>query len=68
MASAPGLARADTQVVRYGYIRWTERTPTISLLDPPAANDGLAGAHIATDDNNTTGRFLGQSYGLTDRH
>ncbi len=66
LALAPALARADTQTIRYGYIRWTERVPTISLLDAPAANDGLAGADIATDDNNTTGRFLGQSYELTD--
>jgi len=66
LALAPGLARADTGTIHYGYIRWTERVPTISLLDAPAANDGLAGADIATDDNNTTGRFMGQSYALTD--
>lgn len=62
----PWAAHADSQPVRIGYIRWTERRPTISLLDMPPPNDGLAGAQMALEDNNTTGRFLGQSYDLTD--
>jgi ABC transporter substrate binding protein (PQQ-dependent alcohol dehydrogenase system) len=28
----------------------------------PAANDGVAGAELAIDDNNTTGKFLNQSF------
>ena len=36
----------------------------ISLLEVPAGNDGLAGAALAIDDNNTTGRFLNQHYAL----
>jgi ABC transporter substrate binding protein (PQQ-dependent alcohol dehydrogenase system) len=60
-------ARADTpEVVKVGYIRWMERIPTISLLDRPARNDGIAGAQMGIDDNNTTGRFLGQQYTITD--
>jgi ABC transporter substrate binding protein (PQQ-dependent alcohol dehydrogenase system) len=54
------------QTVQVGYLRWTEPRPTISLLDKPAPDDGLAGAKLAMDDNNTTGRFMGQSYALTD--
>ena len=66
MILAARRASADDQTIRVGYLRWTGRTPTISLLDAPVANDGLAGAEIAIDDNNTTGRFMSQSYELTD--
>ncbi len=38
--------------------------PPLSLLDLPAPDEGLAGARLATADNNTTGRFLGQAFEL----
>ena len=38
----------------------------ISLLDQPAPDAGLAGAKLATDDNNTTGSSLGQQFELVD--
>jgi len=41
-----------------------ETIETISLLDQPAANNGIAGAQLAVQDNNTTGRFLNQSFSL----
>ncbi|MEA2789348.1 MAG: hypothetical protein QOG73_1754 [Acetobacteraceae bacterium] len=59
-------SRADGSSVGAGYIRWAERRPTISLLDKPAADDGLAGAQLAMADNNTTGRFINQQFELTD--
>ena len=59
-------ARADGAPLGVGYLRWTERRPTISLLDKPAADDGLAGAQLAISDNNTTGRFIGQQFALID--
>jgi ABC transporter substrate binding protein (PQQ-dependent alcohol dehydrogenase system) len=59
-------AHADGAAVRVGYLRWTERRPTISLLDKAAADDGLAGAQLAISDNNTTGRFTGQQFALID--
>lgn len=59
-------ARADGPAVRVGYLRWNQRRPTISLLDKPAADDGLAGAKLAIDDDNTTGHFLNQQFSLTD--
>ena len=34
------------------------RSQTISLLDKPPPDDGLAGAKLAISDNNTTGRFI----------
>ena len=58
-------ARAEA-IIRVGYIRWAERRPTISLLDRPAPDDGLAGARLGLADNNTTGAFLGQSFELAD--
>jgi ABC transporter substrate binding protein (PQQ-dependent alcohol dehydrogenase system) len=36
------------------------------LLDTPAANDGLAGAQMAIEDNKATGRFIGQDFSLQD--
>lgn len=36
----------------------------LSLLDQPEANDGIAGAKLGIADNNTTGRFLNQSFKL----
>jgi len=58
--------RADAATVRVGYLRWTERRPTISLLDKPPPDDGLAGARLAISDNNTTGRFMNQQFDLSD--
>ncbi|HTW27488.1 MAG TPA: ABC transporter substrate-binding protein [Acetobacteraceae bacterium] len=73
-ASAAGMvgslaqsARADQQSISIGYIRSMERHPTISLLDREARNDGLAGAQMGLDDNNTTGRFMGQEFVLVDK-
>ncbi len=39
--------------------------PALSNLDPFIANEGIPGAELAIDDNNTTGRFTGQSFILT---
>ena len=33
----------------------------------PAGNDGLAGAQLAIEDNNATGRFLNQHYTLIEK-
>ncbi|MBV8344401.1 MAG: ABC transporter substrate-binding protein [Candidatus Eremiobacteraeota bacterium] len=59
-------AKADDAVVGTGYIRWAETRETISLLDKPPPDDGLAGAQLATNDNNTTGQFMGQRFELMD--
>src|SRR5207237_425637 len=59
-------ARADVSTIRIGYIRSTVRRPTISLLDQPSRDAGLAGAKLAIDDNNTTGSTLGQVFDLID--
>ena len=41
-----------------------ELPPPLSLLDMPAADDAVAGAQLAINDNNTTGRFLKQEFSL----
>jgi ABC transporter substrate binding protein (PQQ-dependent alcohol dehydrogenase system) len=55
---------AEPLKVPIGYLGRPEAVETISLLDQPAANNGTAGAQLAVQDNNTTGRFLDQSYSL----
>src|SRR3712207_5202395 len=50
--------------IRIGYLRWSEPRLTLSLLDLPAENDGVAGAELAIADNNTTGRFTNQTFTL----
>lgn len=57
-------AAADSLDVKIGYLRGSEVKQAISLLDVPADNDGIAGAQLAIRDNNTTGRFLNQTYAL----
>jgi ABC transporter substrate binding protein (PQQ-dependent alcohol dehydrogenase system) len=52
--------------IKIGYLRQTPSRIKISLIDVPAGNDGLAGAQLAIEDNNTTGRFLNQHYTLVE--
>lgn len=59
---------AQTLDVKIGYIRRPKHQETISLVQMPPPDDGLAGAQMAIDDNNTTGRFLNQHFTLTDVH
>ena len=58
---------ADSTDVKIGYMHRLERVETLSLLSLPADNDGLAGAQLGIDDNNTTGKFLGQHFSLDER-
>jgi hypothetical protein len=53
---------AEPLKVPIGYLAGLETVETISLLDQPAANNGAAGGRLAVQDNNTTGRFLNQSF------
>jgi ABC transporter substrate binding protein (PQQ-dependent alcohol dehydrogenase system) len=63
---AVSSGRADEATVTIGYVRSIAHHPTISLLDQPTSDAGLAGATLAMDDNNTTGRLEGQSFELID--
>jgi ABC transporter substrate binding protein (PQQ-dependent alcohol dehydrogenase system) len=53
--------------VKIGHIRLAEpeRIP-ISLIERPAKDNGVAGAKLAIDDNNTTGQFMKQSFELSE--
>src|SRR5690606_26294587 len=41
-----------------------DELPPVSLLDFPPPDDGIAGARLGINDNNTTGRFLKQRFSL----
>jgi ABC transporter substrate binding protein (PQQ-dependent alcohol dehydrogenase system) len=66
MLMSSGLAAQSADVV-IGFLREPHSKIRISKTDVPAENEGLAGAQLAVDDNNTTGRFMGQSFVLVDR-
>src|SRR5271169_2109781 len=58
------LAIAEPLAVKIGYLGRAERKATISLVDLPPDNDGIAGVRLALEDNNTTGKFLNQHFSL----
>jgi ABC transporter substrate binding protein (PQQ-dependent alcohol dehydrogenase system) len=55
---------ADPVEIGIGYIGRTGVKPTLSLVEQPAENNGVAGARLAVEDNNTTGKFLNQHFKL----
>jgi ABC transporter substrate binding protein (PQQ-dependent alcohol dehydrogenase system) len=63
-AAIPIAPAADALNVPVGYLGRSERTEAISLVEQPAADDGIAGAQLAIQDNNTTGKFLNQSFAV----
>ncbi len=67
LAARPFPAAAGATIdVKAGFIRAPHVQETLSILDIPAADDGIVGAKLAAEDNNTTGRFLGQTYTIED--
>ena len=58
------LAVADPLGVKIAYVGRAEKRATISLVDVPPDNDGVAGVRLALEDNNTTGKFLDQQFSL----
>ena len=63
-----GTGWADQPLeIKIGYLHQPESKIRISLIDVPAANDGLAGAQLGLDDDNGAGRFLNQHYTLVDK-
>jgi ABC transporter substrate binding protein (PQQ-dependent alcohol dehydrogenase system) len=64
LAATSAILASDSLVVKIGYLSRVERAETISLLEQPAPNNGVAGAQLAIEDNNTTGKFLNQSFSL----
>src|SRR5258708_17400237 len=62
LASA-ALAAAPVEI-KIGYLSRAGITPTLSLVEQTAENDGVAGARLAIEDNNTTGGFQNQRFTL----
>jgi ABC transporter substrate binding protein (PQQ-dependent alcohol dehydrogenase system) len=67
-ASMATPAFAEPLAVKIGYVGHVERKITISLIDASPDNNGVAGARLALEDNNTTGKFLNQHFSLEDVH
>ncbi|MGZ3323741.1 MAG: ABC transporter substrate-binding protein, partial [Xanthobacteraceae bacterium] len=57
-------ASAEPVEIKIGYLRGTQPKTSISLVDIPSENNGIAGAQLAINDNNTTGKFLNQRFSL----
>jgi ABC transporter substrate binding protein (PQQ-dependent alcohol dehydrogenase system) len=55
---------ADPVEIHIGYLGHTGVKSKLSLVEQPADNDGIAGARLAIEDNNTTGKFLNQHFTL----
>ena len=64
LAGVTAAAAAEPAEIRIGYLRQPEPKLALSLLQVPPDNDGVAGAQLAIDDNNTTGAFLNQRFAL----
>ncbi|MGJ4881952.1 MULTISPECIES: ABC transporter substrate-binding protein [unclassified Bradyrhizobium] len=67
IAAATAASAADPVDIAIGYLGRASVPQTLSPLDQPAADDGVAGARLAIEDNNTTGKFLNQRFTLIDR-
>jgi ABC transporter substrate binding protein (PQQ-dependent alcohol dehydrogenase system) len=64
-AARPAPAQPAPGTVGIGYLALVPpRTPPLTLLDPPLTDEGVQGARVALRDNETTGRFLNQTYSL----
>src|SRR5262245_57797900 len=63
LLAMPALA-AEPIEIGIGYLHHAAIKSTLSLVKQPAANDGLAGARLGIEDNNTTGKFLNQRFSL----
>ena len=62
--AASAASAAEPLNIRIGYLGRTEHVETISLLEQPAPDNGIAGAKLAIADNNTTGKFLNQAFSI----
>lgn len=61
---APAMA-VEPVAVDIGYLALAPKhVSPQTLLDPPIADEGVQGARVALADNQTTGRFLNQSFAL----
>ncbi|MBO0738769.1 MAG: ABC transporter substrate-binding protein [Alphaproteobacteria bacterium] len=60
-------SNAGEQAVQIGWLsRTVHRSLPLSYLDQPPQDEGLQGARLGIADNQTTGRFSGQSFALAE--
>src|SRR5215467_14346202 len=59
---------AEPIEIGIGYLGHAGVKSTLSIVQQPAENDGVAGARLAIEDNNTTGKFLNQHFTLDEMH
>jgi len=65
--TASAMTAMSAEKVGIGYLHtFAKGRVTISILDQPPENLGVAGAEVGINDNNTTGRFMGQEFALED--
>jgi ABC transporter substrate binding protein (PQQ-dependent alcohol dehydrogenase system) len=57
---------AEPLEIGIGYLRHAGVQSTLSLVMQPADNNGVAGALLAIEDDNTTGKFLNQHFTLNE--
>jgi len=63
LLATPALA-AEPIEIGIGYLHHAGVKSTLSPVKQPAANDGVAGARLGIEDDNTTGKFLNQHFSL----
>ena len=67
VVSAAAAARGDEEAVRIAWLSHAaKRSWPLSYLDQPPPDEGIQGARLGVADNETTGRFTGQSFGLVE--
>jgi ABC transporter substrate binding protein (PQQ-dependent alcohol dehydrogenase system) len=67
--STPALGQEPPALaveIRVAYIHRKLPSPAAYEIDPTPEDEGIAGGAMAVRDNNTTGRFTGQSYAFED--
>src|SRR6516162_7060984 len=61
------IAYGGEEKIQIGWLSQTaKRTLPLSYLDQPPEDEGIQGARLGIADNNTTGRFTGQSFELVE--
>ncbi|MBC7802027.1 MAG: branched-chain amino acid ABC transporter substrate-binding protein, partial [Gemmatimonadaceae bacterium] len=66
LLAVPAVAAEPTRV-GIAYLALTPKRVTSQIvLDPPLTDEGVQGARLALADNQTTGRFLNQSFALNE--
>jgi ABC transporter substrate binding protein (PQQ-dependent alcohol dehydrogenase system) len=63
----PAQALQQPVEVSIAYVTQQSKTlPPLSLVDQPTNDNGLLGARLGIEDNNTTGKFTGQNFVLNE--